>query len=1702
MGCTNEFSHKIPFPRLCSFARTAANRLASKPHVASSSYLLLRVAVFALLLSLIPFSIAQGQISNVTDTTSTPTPGVGHDYIHMLNESVNPANGSVSLRIAVPVPPGRKLTLPFAFAYDSNGVHHFVTVGSGFGWLSNRGFLSQGGWTYTVPMMSAEIGQIVYSPDAGQTVYTCDYFTNYMFQDSSGGRHPLDLAHTVDSMSQCAFVNPQPREVSSGGDDFLGAVLTNGTDLTVADADGTTYSFPYQNQNEGVSGGTNTFYGLPTQIADRNGNKATVSDNRNGAFTVTDTVGRIAISSSGFGATGNTVTIAGLPSSYTLTWGTANTNFTPGHNIIHSDEPCSGPGRDSETQPVVTAIALPNGRQYQFFYDGTYGLLNKIVYPSGGYVSYAWGFDPLSEGANVLLSDSNGTYGCVFTYDTPAVIHRYVSFDGSTVALQQDFNYTTNYPSGSELWTTKQTTVTTRDLVRGTNWQTVYNYSPGGTPLNDPNGNSINDTDQTPYEQTVVYKDTNGSTLRTVTKAWSSLQLLGCELTALDNGLITGTWNAYGSLGQVTDKKQYDYGLITSASACQKNNGTVTPPSGITATRETAIVYQSFPNIFDLPSSIKIYGNGTLAAETDYTYDNPVGTTTSGIVQHSGGCNCGNLTQQSHWVDGSGTNKLTTNFTNDNSGQRLTMTDPRGNQTAYSYTDSYSSGTPPGPTNAYLTQITLPNTGVAHIEKFAYAYASGELTSSTDQNNLVTTYKYVDNLARLTEIDYPTPDGGVTTNTYVDTPNAVSIETKNQIDSTRWTDAFTLYDGLGQPIAQSTANGEATPWDRVDTCYDGTGRARFSSYPYQVAAATTAPNCTTGVGDTMTYDGLGRTTQVSHSDGNTILTSYTGRATQFQDEGNGTHRVQRISQIDGLGRLASVCEVTSSSQLGNGGTPAACSQDISATGFLTSYSYNALSDLLSVTQGTLASRTFQYDFLSRLTSATNPESGTISYVYDTDPAGVCPTPYSFAGLLVKKLDARSVRTCYQYVDALNRMTQKNYSDGTPIVSFNYDQTSAYGVSLLNTTGRLTSQSTASPNPTGEVFSYDQLGRVKINSQCTPQNCSTPAVFPVTYTYDLLGDNLTSTNGAGVTLTYAVNTAARLTSLTSSLSDSNHPGTLFSSSHYNAAGALLSATLGGSIGETRTYDARLRLASIADGSNYSLTIPSSGGYAPNSDILAANDSVNANSVYAYDDFNRLTCSNLATNGTCASPTSGTATYTYDYDRYSNRWHQNGPYSMQLSFSGNNNRMDSHSYDAAGNLSNDGSHNYFYDAENRIIQVDGTLGTCSSATACYIYNALGRRVRKTTGSTSVDYLYDLGGQEITELSSAGAWNRGEVYAAGRHLATYNSGTTNLIHADWLGTERVRTTPAGASCETMASLPFGDGQSTTGSCADPSPMHFTGKERDSESGLDNFGARYNSSNMGRFMSPDPMGGHLLDPQTLNRYAYVRNNPLNLTDPTGLDFYLQCTDEKNHNGCTQVQIKGSSTPTWVQADKNGNATIITSDSIRAGDNTATVDEHGVTINGKSQGIYFDNPASQTRDANGTVVDDRNPITLAGSSALKDFTITINGNCGGTCLSSGTWSYPGSLEDARATLYGRGSFSFPGEDEKADLGYGDHTYSTQHRFGASTCPFFSCRNSPHISVPNSWVPVPKDTVPQGFHVDAHGSFIGHQQDVQRKGVE
>src|SRR5208283_812287 len=112
----------------------------------------------------------------------------------------------------------------------------------------------------------------------------------------------------------------------------------------------------------------------------------------------------------------------------------------------------------------------------------------------------------------------------------------------------------------------------------------------------------------------------------------------------------------------------------------------------------------------------------------------------------------------------------------------------------------------------------------------------------------------------------------------------------------------------------------------------------------------------------------------------------------------------------------------------------------------------------------------------------------------------------------------------------------------------------------------------------------------------------------------------------------------------------------------------------------------------------------------------------------------------------------------------------------------------------------------------------------------------------------------------------------------------------HADWLGTERVRTNASGTAIEWCTDTPYGMNLTCTPlpGQADTSPMHFTGKERDYESGLDDFGARYfgGGNNLGRFMTPDPLlnSGRPTNPQTWNRYAYTLNNPLQYTDPTGL--------------------------------------------------------------------------------------------------------------------------------------------------------------------------------------------------------------------------
>lgn len=214
-----------------------------------------------------------------------------------------------------------------------------------------------------------------------------------------------------------------------------------------------------------------------------------------------------------------------------------------------------------------------------------------------------------------------------------------------------------------------------------------------------------------------------------------------------------------------------------------------------------------------------------------------------------------------------------------------------------------------------------------------------------------------------------------------------------------------------------------------------------------------------------------------------------------------------------------------------------------------------------------------------------------------------------------------------------------------------------------------------------------------------------------------------------------------------------------------------------------------------------------------------------------------------------------------------------------------------YDASGNVINDSANSYIYDAEGRRV-AKGTITTlsCDPSTNGFHLTA--------------SYVLDEDGSELTQQDGSGNWQRTNVYVAGKLLATYDLNGLHFHLTDPLGTRRMQVSgnlnTIGVPDTDIQSLPYGDAPYSypdpyaPATADDATPLHFTGKERDSESGNDYFGARYYASSMGRFLSPDwsakvePVPYAKLDnPQSLNLYAYVDNNPLSSFDPDG---HLKC--------------------------------------------------------------------------------------------------------------------------------------------------------------------------------------------------------------------
>ena len=272
---------------------------------------------------------------------------------------------------------------------------------------------------------------------------------------------------------------------------------------------------------------------------------------------------------------------------------------------------------------------------------------------------------------------------------------------------------------------------------------------------------------------------------------------------------------------------------------------------------------------------------------------------------------------------------------------------------------------------------------------------------------------------------------------------------------------------------------------------------------------------------------------------------------------------------------------------------------------------------------------------------------------------------------------------------------------------------------------------------------------------------------------------------------------------------------------------------------------------------------------------------------------------------------------------------------MSATNTNTSQGSSGYDIAGNVTNDGRNAYLYDIEGRLCAVQS--GGNGGAATGYLYNAGGQRVAKgalssfacpssaaSFSAVQSQYLLGQSGEQVTELDGSGNWVHTNVWAGGRLIATYEGSDLYYAMTDWLGTKRAELGASSLCTATYASLPFGNDQTQiSGSCPDATEHHFTTKEHDSESGNDYFLARYYASNLGRFLTPDwsaktdPVPYAKTDnPQSLNLYAYVLNNPLRSFDADGheagnpgslgINREFECMDPEN-DGCNGYENERS---------------------------------------------------------------------------------------------------------------------------------------------------------------------------------------------------
>ncbi|HEY3024715.1 MAG TPA: BPSL0067 family protein, partial [Pyrinomonadaceae bacterium] len=987
-----------------------------------------------------------------------------------------------------------------------------------------------------------------------------------------------------------------------------------------------------------------------------------------------------------------------------------------------------------------------------------------------------------------------------------------------------------------------------------------------------------------PTKEVSLILDTGGDALaKTVTQQYDTTYQLS---TGLD--LIGTTESYFANVDQTTAQT----GAITAIPS-----GTIASSAETTYVNDPA--YRD-RNILGLANSVVLKDAGNqIVSQTESFYDEAAYAVLtygdlSGVPDYTDPQTTarGNVTTVRRYTDIVGGLYLETHAQFDQCGNVRNTWDARGIQSQVEYSSTYK--------HAYATSATTaaPDPSGAHGSNTAFTssstfdYTTGLALTTIDANGQTTTLSYkneqnvTDPLNRLRKVTRP--DGGWTKYEFNDEVGNLYTRTQTKQDDTHTSESYQYFDKLGR-ASRGFASEDGTNYISSDTLYDQMGRVLKTSNPYRTTQRDgIASEWHTSNWTTSHYDALSRVDSVTLPDGSIIQTAFQGIYTTVTDQAG----KQRRQKTDALGRIVRVDEPDASGNLGTVDAPAQA----------TYYDYSTQGNLVHITQGTatVQNRYFKYDALGRLTYERQVEqAGTFSVsdsltgnsawsrklVYDETINGV-----SYSGLLTRAYDARNISTQFQY-DNLNRAWQVAYSDNTPTVTNNYDQART---GYFNK-GRLTEALTAavgSVPATSQVYNYDLMGRVTNNQQTVGDQS-----YALSYSYNVGGALTSETYPSGRVVSYAFDSAARLSQVSSG-------STVYANQfdYSSPQGLLKSLTLGNGAVESFDYNSRLQLKSIdlaKTGTVLQHYDYKYGVFDPNTNSL--DETKNNGQIariegtigtqkqwqqnFTYDSIGRLSSAREFR----GDNNQQSYLINYDYDQFGNRYQKQArnagnPFTQIWTEDSDINQLtnrlaSSVTYDDAGNVLIDqkfGQLKFQYDANNRQKQSSNLDDTGAVVS---VYDAGGQRVAtQIAGALTNVLVYDAMGKLVAEYGSSSTTN-GTQYVMGDHQ----------------GSTRAVLNMAGTVVSRHDYLPFGEevyanvGMRATGqgyNAGDGVRQKYAGMETDDATGMAHTLWRNYDSLSGRWTAPDPYGGSMTiaDPQSFNRYNYVNNDPVNQTDSLGL--------------------------------------------------------------------------------------------------------------------------------------------------------------------------------------------------------------------------